>query len=885
MVGYGSSVSVPQSASKSNGGGTGKSSSKWRLPKSSTGSAAMSAASLGDVSERTMDDGSGVLYDLYFSAPPKLTRSAAIRYHLTTRNVLAFLLGRSLVGLNFCQALRDLQRRLETYMPPKTNCAKLIVRYLVRKQLHNISNNPYTAAGLLAWSEDLDVRWLEGWREAFVHCCGMYMRLADTPEFECISEVSRKLLETAHLELLSRMRTAEKRLLTFKFDDVWLPLTLSGTSANSATNNIGKTDGSGNSGASPHGQQQQQQARAAYDAFRRFLRQYYEKAYKSWRVCVAQENRHDSWLTRRLARELQDDFGALYDFLVDRDAVWGPGGDIAKSTTTVQGVRRYQTIVTAATPGDEKTANDPVAQMVRLIRHLDYRNNYTPLLYPFPLLPESIAVEGADGQDAPRRGLQVFSMNKSARAREKRVTATYAESNNAHHYSISTASSSPSPSSVQKGNAGANPMANPLIEAFRKHEKSEQPRNLDPRAARVGRWIMLYSVLQVLAGISVDTPHLFFNDVPYFLNPRLTNTPPWAMESRKRQPTIGKIVVGVFDEASRLYSYCWLAPKAWGKRDGPVMDDACGNDLFALVTGTTNPANLSTPLPMPAAIHPNRKDSFTQASPTISIRSGSASDDAETGLHVDMTDMKDGGVIDSKSMYDTDDPDVASVRAQTVNIHISDNEDTLSPLSSPLIYDSTSPNRYFQQQQQQHTSRRHPHLPEDIDTIEDDDDEEEDEDFHYFNNISHERQGMPGFRAPLKPTMMRSQSRTLVPGGDGQSQEQNNYQPLPSHLRNNSNGAPHDASTSAAAAAAAAATNSAAAATMAKIQADRSQSLTPHAPAAPLQVPHLAVRSKSDGTMLTQRELRKKVSVGTGLRAKMANAGMGRSDYAPPSEW
>ena len=59
--------------------------------------------------------------------------------------------------------------------------------------------------------------------------------------------------------------------------------------------------------------------------------------------------------------------------------------------------------------------------------------------------------------------------------------------------------------------------------------------------------MLIYGVLQVLATISVDTPHLYFKDnVSYFLNPRLKGTPPWEIGVDHR-----------FEEASPYYSHCW----------------------------------------------------------------------------------------------------------------------------------------------------------------------------------------------------------------------------------------------------------------------------------------------------------------------------------------
>ena len=73
-----------------------------------------------------------------------------IRHHITTRNFLALLLSKPLVGLTYYQALTDLSERLRLYMPQEVNCSQTIIRHLVKGGLHNVSNDPVAAAGLLA---------------------------------------------------------------------------------------------------------------------------------------------------------------------------------------------------------------------------------------------------------------------------------------------------------------------------------------------------------------------------------------------------------------------------------------------------------------------------------------------------------------------------------------------------------------------------------------------------------------------------------------------------------------------------------------------------------------------------------------------------------------
>ena len=106
----------------------------------------------------------GIQHKLYMDAQSGGSKVDVLRYHVTTRNFLAFLIRKPLVGFTFYQALVDLNERLEKYFSPEIDCTVALQSYLVMTGLVNVSNEPRAAAGLLAWSED--VRWNNGWREA-----------------------------------------------------------------------------------------------------------------------------------------------------------------------------------------------------------------------------------------------------------------------------------------------------------------------------------------------------------------------------------------------------------------------------------------------------------------------------------------------------------------------------------------------------------------------------------------------------------------------------------------------------------------------------------------------------------------------------------------------
>jgi hypothetical protein len=109
-------------------------------------------------------------------------------------------------------------------------------------------------------------------------------------------------------------------------------------------------------------------------------------------------------------------------------------------------------------------------------------------------------------------------------------------------------------------------VANRLADGFVKFEKSDKAGEVDPFAARRGRWVLIYGILQVLASISVDTPGLRYkDDVSYHLSAHLRGTPPW------------KVANPHVDEATHEGSYCWLAPKHWAEAsasesDVPMLD-------------------------------------------------------------------------------------------------------------------------------------------------------------------------------------------------------------------------------------------------------------------------------------------------------------------------
>ena len=254
--------------------------------------------------------------------------------------------------------------------------------------------------------------------------------------------------------------------------------------------------------------------RAASVRFRKFLRQFYEKEYQTWPIRKGQPG---LWLDRIIIRRLQEDFNALYEYNVDRNVEWN--GDDESEDRKNRAPLKSINALNFGLDGED-------LRMLGVLRNLDCRLNTFHIPHPYPLLP--LTVPGP-----PPAKKSVFGGKKRDKVRESRIAHLYAEASNASQLSREHAD-------------------NDLVEAFVRFEKTDQPSDVDPREARRERWIIIYSVLQTLAGVSVDVPNLSFDGhVSYFLNARLQGLPPWSPTDR------------IFLDASREQSHCWTSARTW----------------------------------------------------------------------------------------------------------------------------------------------------------------------------------------------------------------------------------------------------------------------------------------------------------------------------------
>jgi hypothetical protein len=297
-------------------------------------------------------------HKIWFTAPEHVKTAQGQRmHHLAIRNFLAMLHGKSIVGADLFDMLNTLQPQIEDMytdfdnpqpkMAPRDQSIQMITKYLGQNGVDDVRSSIKSAMCLLAWSEQEKVKWRQGYLESFVHLAGvMIPELEEVPEFKRISIVTRRNLGIAAKALQLRVMEAEEKLATFDFTDLW--------------------EDSSKAANSPVSQ--------SYQAFRLFLISHYTRNYGNWPPA---SNR--SWLNRKIALALQDDFGSLYDYLVNREVVWNPREERAS--------RKWE--MAHRRDADFK-ADVPELGVTDLLVRFDAKLGYSHIPHPYPLLPREI---------------------------------------------------------------------------------------------------------------------------------------------------------------------------------------------------------------------------------------------------------------------------------------------------------------------------------------------------------------------------------------------------------------------------------------------------------------------------------------------------------------
>ncbi|KAK8253658.1 hypothetical protein IWZ00DRAFT_487071 [Phyllosticta capitalensis] len=466
----------------------------------------------------------GVTCDAWVSVPQDLkTSSEVFAFKVGFRNFIALLYNKPIVGSNLFDMLKELFKVSRKFHAMNTkgsllpHPAGVIIDYLVGKRLDDVRGNLSNALSLLAWceyvdkdsGEDAGVYWEQGYTESFIHAVGMMTSsTSESPEFKRLSTVTKHNLSKAFSVMQIRILDAETKFASFDFAEFLEP---NGAIANSpGFRSVG--------------------------SFGSFLKRQLEQRHSRW---PPKKNQYGHWFTRDLVEELHRDLGAIYDILVNRDVIWNDCEERAG--------RRWQ--MTSKSKGvplpDPELPGLPTHDV---LISFDNQHGYQHIPYPFPLIPAYTAPEKTHKK---KNLFGVLSKKEksaptSDEAETMKEALAFTEATN-----VST--------------IGMRLQANELRDRFLEYEKTCGPTLVDvpARDARLGRWVLLYGLLQILSTLSVDTLGMRYTDnVPYFLCPPLNNVPPWPKE-QSVQNFKTYTQEKPMKPACQELSHCWIAPQEW----------------------------------------------------------------------------------------------------------------------------------------------------------------------------------------------------------------------------------------------------------------------------------------------------------------------------------
>lgn len=215
---------------------------------------------------------------------------------------------------------------------------------------------------------------------------------------------------------------------------------------------------------------------------------------------------------------MQKDFAALYDAYVDRNR---------EGLVLTAGIECDQDSVMKSS---DRVSSEHQIDLSKRLAVWDHKYKFAHFPKSVLVLPASLATDGKAIQT------KLGILTSKSKTLEKQAIQTNETSRNMG-FQISMASNS-------------------LVERFRQLEKTDFPGEPDSSEARKGRWMLIYGVLQILATISVDMPHLHFKDnVPYFLTrgrkTRRHEASPKIIRSRKHLHLI--VIAGLLGDQAGLF--------------------------------------------------------------------------------------------------------------------------------------------------------------------------------------------------------------------------------------------------------------------------------------------------------------------------------------------
>ena len=501
--------------------------------------------------------------------PSSQPTSEDVETLITMRNVIAFLAGQLFVAtpkqsslfIIFLKIADVMQRYDFTNLDGSTLGEEALgsfARFIQEFGLADVRSSREKTIEALILGERMK-SW-DLYNEGFVHAVGKYddINRLKSPKLHLISDLSRKRLERANLDLYTRVRNIETKLEDFDFPSLFAGIANSSTSSESKTIRF-------------------KDWKSAYMSMRRHIMSLYKHQYGAWppKANSKKNDFEESGLNRLLLRDLYRDFSDLYDILVDRTSLTTRTADIPSH--------------------DPDDPQEPAPRALRRI--LDEYDRSTPPVQPpvpfdTPRLPSLFDT---------RRGFDTLDPKKQKKECAKRLRDD--EINKALMQSYNRESLK----------------ATPFLEAFMAYErKAAHGKSIEEMAdLRYGQWIFMYAVIQALPLVIIDAPGVTWTKgVEYFLCEMPKGSPPWVQESASQKQSVYRIAGGsamvtlpadvVEHSVEGIYrrSHCWHVADKWtSSSEGPDVPSQYQLDYDDLLP----PVMPSAPESRTASQSPDRK--------------------------------------------------------------------------------------------------------------------------------------------------------------------------------------------------------------------------------------------------------------------------------------
>ncbi|KAI1484071.1 hypothetical protein F4774DRAFT_405273 [Daldinia eschscholtzii] len=151
--------------------------------------------------------------ELFIPSPPLSDPQQSYEYYLATRNFIAYVFCRSMVGKNLGATLITLMHSMHQFRLKNVDNVQDLMSYLDEEGYLNLRSNPGHAIAILHLSEVFRLRSL--YINAFAHCCGMNDQLPAVPEYQLISPITRKLIHCARVEMNLKLGQSSNLVGTF----------------------------------------------------------------------------------------------------------------------------------------------------------------------------------------------------------------------------------------------------------------------------------------------------------------------------------------------------------------------------------------------------------------------------------------------------------------------------------------------------------------------------------------------------------------------------------------------------------------------------------------------------------------------------------------------